>query len=126
MSLWYPDLADYLAVAEEVIGIELVALIYSCRLPLAESALQGDCRMNRRQVPLSRLLANHPLPDGYNRAARVTMRPFIEVNGWRWRAGPPTSESEKVVFDVAGGQVDEEELHHWLSAYLEPGSRSDG
>jgi death on curing protein len=93
VSVEYPDLADFLAVAEAVSGTETEALIRSVKLDLADSALhapQGGWAdqdlypdfVDKAVVLLVRLAKNHPLLAGNKRAAWVTLRLFVEMNGW--------------------------------------------
>jgi death-on-curing protein len=42
-----------------------------------------------------RLAKHHPLRDGNKRAAWVTLRLFIEMNGWTWRTYPGVDEAEQ-------------------------------
>lgn len=100
MSVEYLDLADFLLIAEAVTGLDVKTLTKVSRLPLADSALHapsagfGDDDMypdfvDKAAVLLVRLAMNHPLPDGNKRAAWVSMRMFVAINGWSWAATPP-------------------------------------
>lgn len=93
MTIEYPDLSIYLTVAAAVTRIEPEVLIRSSKLDLADSALHapqgrwGDQEfypdfVDKAAVLLVRLVKNHPLLDGNKRAAWVTLRLFIDMNGW--------------------------------------------
>jgi death-on-curing protein len=69
-------------------------------------------------VLLVRLAKNHPLPDGNKRAAWVSMRVFVELNGWRWKAQPDIDEAEAMVIAVAASEVDETRVAEWLRQYV--------
>jgi len=67
-----------------------------------------------------RLAKNHPLLDGNKRAAWVTLRLFIEMNGWSWSPYPGLDEAEQAVVAVASSTWDEEKTAEWLGGLLEP------
>ena len=75
MRVAYLDLADYLAIAAEVTGLEVNTLSRVTQLNLADSALHapaagwGDDEffpdfVDKAAVLMVRLAKNHPLPDG--------------------------------------------------------------
>ena len=67
---------------------------------------------------LVRLAKNHPLPDGNKRAAWVSMRMFVAVNGWTWRTQPDIDDAEATVLAVAAGDIDEAAVAEWLRQFL--------
>jgi death-on-curing protein len=71
-------------------------------------------------VLIVHLAKNHPLPDGNKRAAWVTMRVFLEINGWTWRAAPDIDEAERAVVAVATGDWDHPQMAAWLRDRLQP------
>lgn len=134
MSVEYPDLADYLAIAAEVTGLDVKTLSNSTKLGLADSALHAPAASfggeefypdfcEKAGVLLVRLAKNHPLLDGNKRAAWVTLRLFIEMNSWHWTDYPPVDEAEQVVLAVASGEWDEQRTASWLRERVEPSSR---
>ena len=91
MTIEYPDLADYLAIAAAVTGVDLKTLANATKLDLADSALHAPSASfggdefypdfcDKAAVLLVRLAKNHPLLDGNKRASWVTLRLFIEMN----------------------------------------------
>jgi death-on-curing protein len=93
VSVECPDLSHFLAVAATVTESEPANLLGSTKLDLADSALHAPGGswsdedfypdfVDKAAVPLVRLAKNHPLLDGNKRAAWVTLRLFIEMNGW--------------------------------------------
>ena len=131
MSVEYPDLADFLAIAEAVTGIEADVLMRSAKLDLADSALHapqggwGDQEfypdfVDKAAVLLVRLAKNHPLLDGNKRAAWVSLRLFVEMNGWEWMPYPGIDEAEQAVLSVASSAWDEEKTAEWLRGLLRP------
>jgi len=131
VSVEYPDLADYLAIAAAVTGLDLKTLLNATKLDLADSALHapsasfGDEEFypdfcDKAGILLVRLAKNHPLLDGNKRAAWVTLRLFIEMNAWHWSEYPSVDEAEKAVLDVAAGEWDEVRTASWLRDRIEP------
>ena len=130
MSVEYPDLSDYLAVAAAVTRSEPSTLLASTKLDLADSALHAPAGswddedfypdfVDKAAVLLVRLAKNHPLLDGNKRAAWVTLRLFIEMNGWAWGRYPGVDESEHAVVAVASSEWDEARTAAWLRPLLE-------
>jgi death-on-curing protein len=127
------DLTDYLAIAEEVTGLDVDTLLRVANLGLAESALHAPAAgfgetefypdfVDKAAVLAVRLAKNHPLPDGNKRAAWVALRVFIEINGWSWAPVPTVDDAEKAVLAIASGEWDIPEFAEWLRSHLaEPG-----
>jgi death-on-curing protein len=131
VSVEYPELSDYLGVAAAVTGLDLRVLVSSTKLDLADSALHAPAAsfggedfypdfVDKAAVLLVRLAKNHPLLDGNKRAAWVTLRLFIETNGWSWSVYPSVDEAESAVLAVADGNWDEERVACWLREHLLP------
>lgn len=131
MTVEYLDLGDYLAIAAAVTGLDATTLTRVTRLSLADSALHapeagfGGVELypdfiDKAAVLLVRRAKNHPLPDGNKRAAWVSMRMFVEANGWRWTTSPDVDEAEETVVGIAAGTLDEAGTATWLRRYLAP------
>ena len=136
MSVEYPDLSGYLAVAAAVTGLEPATLLHSTKLDLADSALHAPAGswddndfypdfVEKAAVLLVRLAKNHPLLDGNKRAAWVTLRLFIEMNGWTWGRYPDVDEAEQAVLAVTSSEWDEEQTTAWLRPLLAAPRSSD-
>jgi death-on-curing protein len=74
-------------------------LVRVTKVELAESALDAPAAsyagtefypdfVDKAAVLLVRLAKNHPLPDGNKRAAWVSLRLFLDVDGWSWSPIP--------------------------------------
>jgi death on curing protein len=98
-------------------------------LDLADSALHapaagfGDTEfhpnfIDKAAVLVVRLARNHPLPDGNKRVSWVSLRLFVEINGWSWAERPSVDEAERVVLAIAAGEWDEERVANWLREKL--------
>jgi death-on-curing protein len=125
VSIEYPDLADFLAIASAITGIDLQTLTSATKLDLADSALHAPAAnfggeefypdfCDKAAVLLVRLAKNHPLLDGNKRAAWITLRMFIEMNSWLWTEYPSVDEAEHVVLAVAAGEWNEQRTSAWL------------
>lgn len=131
MSVEYLDLADYLAIAAEVTRLDLDIVMKVTNLNLADSALHapaagfGDTDfypdfVDKAAVLVVRLAGNHPLPDGNKRAAWVSLRAFVDLNGWSWDPRPTIDVAESAVLAIAAGEWDETATATWLRDHLTP------
>jgi death on curing protein len=131
VSVEYLDLADYLGIAAEVTGLELSTVMNVTNVDLADSALHapaagfGDTDfypdfIDKAAVLVVRLAGNHPLPDGNKRAAWVSLRAFVDLNGWTWNPRPTIDEAEQSVLAIAAGEWDELATASWLRNHLAP------
>lgn len=129
MSVEYLSLADYLAIAASVTGLDIDTLIKATKLDLADSALHapsagfGDTDfypdfVDKAAVLLVRLARNHPLLDGNKRTAWVSLRVFVESNGRAWQPAPTVDDAEQAVLAVASGEWDEARTAEWLREHL--------
>ena len=130
MTVEYLDLADYVAIASEVTGLDVATVMKVANLDLADSALHapaagfGDTELysdfvQKAAVLFVRLAKNHPLPDGNKRVAWVALRLFVAINGWSWSDRPSIDEAEHVVLAIAAGERDEARTTAWLDEHLE-------
>ena len=112
MNVRYLDLIDYIAIAAEVTGLDVETLMHVAKLDLADSALHAPAAgfgevefypdfVTKAAVLIVRLAKNHPLPDGNKRAAWVSMRLFVELNGRSWHITPSVDEAEHAVLAIA-------------------------
>ena len=133
MTVEYLDLADYIAIAAEVTGLDTEVVMKVANLGLADSALHapaagfGDTDLYpdflaKAAVLIVRLAKNHPLPDGNKRAAWVALRAFVDLNGWSWSSKPAIGDAEQAVLAVASGNWDEQMTADWLRQHLVPPS----
>ncbi|MQA73674.1 MAG: hypothetical protein GEU88_04890 [Solirubrobacterales bacterium] len=100
MSVRYLGLADYVAIAVEVTGLDAETVMRAPNLGLADSALHAPAGIfdetefypdfvDKAAVLVVRLAKNHPLPDGNKRAAWVALRLFVEINVGAWSRRRP-------------------------------------
>ena len=131
MSTEYVDLADYLAIVAEVTGLDIEVVMKTTDLGLADSALHAPSAgfgerdfypdfIDKAAVLAVRLVKNHPLPDGNKRATWVSLRLFVELNGWTWDPKPSVEDAERAVLAIASGEWNEHALASWLRDHLRP------
>ncbi len=58
------------------------------------------------------LIKNHPFLDGNKRIGHASMEVFLVLNGYEIKAG--IDEQEKIILDVAAGNLNREEFTVWL------------
>ena len=133
----YLGLADFLLIAEAVLGVEAEVLYHAADLNLADSALHAPAASfggyelyrtfaEKAAVLCVRLCNNHPLPDGNKRVAYLALREFVARNGHDWvppiEDGLDGDETVKTIWGVADGRIDERELATWIAQRIgEPG-----
>jgi death-on-curing protein len=117
-------LADFLLAAEAVLGVDAERVARATRIPLAESALAApfasfegrdlypDDPIARASILASRIMRNHPLPDGNRRVALVLMDLYLEDQGMRLNAKP--ADVDRTFRSVAAGRLSEADFASWL------------
>jgi death-on-curing protein len=123
----YLDLADYLLVAEAVLGVDAEDVARFAGIALAESALHapaagfGDVEFHpgverKAAVLLHDLVRNHALPDGNKRVGYLCMLEFLARNGLAWqRSDGDPDETVGMVESVAAGGTELEPVVAWIT-----------
>jgi len=62
------------------------------------------------------LIMNHPFIDGNKRAGHAAMEVFMMLNGYEIEAS--VEEQERVILQVASGEIGREAFTHWLRAHI--------
>jgi death on curing protein len=129
----YLGLADFLVIAETVLGVPAEVLVHSTDLALAESALNAPGASyggmdahgsfaEKAAVLCVRLCRNHPLVDGNKRVAYESLREFVARNGYEWidppGDDPHGDETVKIMWDLAAGRVSEPEFTAWVAGRI--------
>ena len=124
----YVDLADYLLIAERVLGVPAEAIANFDRIGLAQSALAaphagfGGVEVypefeTKAAVLCWHLVKNHPLPDGNKRCAFLATVEFVERNGRHWLPAPnDPDETDRVIRGVASDELPQPAFHGWIAA----------
>jgi death-on-curing protein len=127
------ELADYLLIAEAVLGLPAEIIADFNRIGLADSALAAPRAgfagveaypdfVTKTAVLCWHLVKNHPLPDGNKRAAFLATIEFVERNGRRWIPAPgDPDETDRVIRGVAAGELDETAFRAWIEMRIGQG-----
>lgn len=121
-------LEDLLLVGEAVLGMRAEALAGATRLAVAQSALDAPFAAQgaldrypglgeKAGILCSRLVQNHPLPDGNKRVALIAMLELVARNGGAWR--PPPGGQEEIAATIrrlAARELSEAQFVAWVRA----------
>jgi death on curing protein len=124
----YLSLAEALAIAEAVTGVDVATLTKASRLELLDSALHapqagfGDedfyPEIEQKAAVLAvRIAWNHPLPDGNKRLAWQSLTIFLALNGYDLGATP--DDAVAFMLGIAAGEVDEQAAETWIRERIE-------
>ena len=128
-------LADLLLIAEAVLGESAERLARIVLIPGAESALAApfarfdgvdfyDDPVERAAICCSRIIRNHPFPDGNKRVGYECMREMLERGGFPWpRPGADAEEIADTVEGLAARTISEREFVGWVRSRVELGRR---
>jgi death-on-curing protein len=122
------EIGDLLAVGERLLGIDARRLKLIVNVPAAESALAApfagvsdqqfyEHPVQRAAILASRMIRNHPLPDGNKRAALYLMDLYLEENGYTFTATP--EEIDDVFRAVAARTQTEDYFVAWVCSRTE-------
>jgi death on curing protein len=118
-------LADFLLIAEAVLEIPAERLARTVLVPGAESALAApfanfagidfyDEPVERAAICCSRIIRNHPLPDGNKRVGYECMREMLERGGFPWpRPSQDAAEIAGRVEALAAREMSERAFVNW-------------
>ena len=134
------ELADFLLIAEAVLGIPAKRVAEESSLHLADSALHAPLAgfggedfypefARKAAVLCAHLVKNHPLRDGNAPVALVATIEFCQRNGHPWR--PPEEDEDGAVtaqriFDLAAAPLTPEtvtELADWIAERIDSPDR---
>ena len=120
----YLELADYLLIAEHVLGLPAEVIANFNRIGLAASALAAPQAgfggveaypdfATKAAVLCWHLVKNHPLPDGNKRAAFLSGWLFMELNGRPFDGEGPEIDVP-MMEHIAAGEATQDEIIAWL------------
>ncbi len=127
------ELADFLLIAEAVLEIPAEELADVVLVPGAESALAApfasfggadfyDDPAERAAICCSRIIRNHPLPDGNTRLGYECMREMLERDGIAWpRASEDAAEIASTIERLASRDISEQDFVRWVKQRIERG-----
>ncbi|WP_420443051.1 type II toxin-antitoxin system death-on-curing family toxin [Candidatus Poriferisodalis sp.] len=125
----YLELDDVLAIACEVLGLEVDALVHVTDLGLADSALAqpqaGFAEVEfhpfieaKAAALMFGMARNHAFIDGNKRIAVLATLQFLNLNEHDLNLSPPEA-AFKTVTGVAAGHISRNDLTAWIRARLE-------
>jgi death-on-curing protein len=121
-------LGEFLLIAEAVLGTPAELLARTVLIPSAESALAApfasfggvdfyEDPVERAAICCSRIIRNHPFPDGNKRVGYECMREMLERSGVPWpRPSQDADEIAGTIERVAAREVSEREFVRWTKA----------
>jgi death on curing protein len=124
----YLDVADYLLIAEPVVGLDAAALLDEADIELAELALHAPAAassgvefyadlVTKAAVLCVRLVQFRTLPSGNKRVAYLCMIELLERNGRRV-ASRPVDEVVQMMTAIEQNAISLSELADWIKAQL--------
>ncbi len=122
------ELEDFLLIAEAVLGIDARTLKDHVDIGMAESALAapfagvGDFELypepaTKAAILCSRIVRNHPLPDGNKRTGLLCMIELIRRNDLTWKS-PDQDELADTIERLAAGKLSEPDFAAWVAQYV--------
>jgi death-on-curing protein len=120
------ELTDFLLIAEGVLGTPAEQLARRVAIPQAESALAApfasfggvdfyDDPAERAAICCSRIIRNHPLPDGNKRLGYECMREMLERSGIPWpRPSEDVDEIASTIEGLAARSISERDFVSWV------------
>jgi death on curing protein len=120
------EMADLLLIAEGVLAVRAEELARIILVPSAASALAApfatfdgidfyEDPAERAAICCSRIIRNHPFPDGNKRVAYECMREMLERDGLPWpRPSEDAQEIGDMVEGLAAREVAEREFVDWV------------
>jgi death-on-curing protein len=105
------EIAEFLLIAEAVLGVEAERLAREMRLSAAEAALAAPFAsidgvpfyadpVERAAICCSRVIRNNPLPDGNKRVGYECMREMLDRDGVAWPR--PREDAEEIAGKIEG------------------------
>ncbi|HEX5929673.1 MAG TPA: Fic family protein [Solirubrobacterales bacterium] len=120
------EIAEFLLIAEAVLGVEAERLSGAVRLSAVEAALAAPFAtidgapfyadpVERAAICCSRIIRHNPLPDGNKRVAYECMRELLDRSGVLWpRPREDAEEIARKVQGLAAGRLSEQEFVRWV------------
>lgn len=120
------DLAEFLVIAERLLGVDAKALRSATKLDAAESALAAPFMgfgetlfypdpAQRAAIVCSRIIRNHPLPDGNKRSGYLCMLIQLERVGLNFtQPEGGQNETADVIEALAARELAEEAFVEWV------------
>lgn len=129
MLVYMFEVEDFLMAAEAVLGIDAGRLARVTKIPLVESALAApyasfgghdfyEHPVQRAAILASRIMRDHPLPDGNKRVALILMDIYLKEHGYTLTATP--QDIDRTFRLLAGSRMTEDYFTVWLNSRTDP------
>lgn len=126
-------LEELLLAAEAILATPASEVRHAMKIGAAESALAAPFASfggrdfypdpaAKIAILGSRIVRNHPLPDGNKRLARVAMRLFADTNGFEW-AEADQDRAARMIEQLAASEITEDEFTSYIAYRLRPAYR---
>lgn len=123
------EVEDFLLAAEAVLDIDADTLAQVTKIPLVESALAAphasfgghgfyEHPIQRAAILASRIVRNHPLPDGNKRVALILMDMYLKEQGYTLTAS--AQDIDRTFRALAGRDMTEDYFAVWLNSRTDP------
>lgn len=131
-------MGDLLLIAEAVLDSKVERLARVMLVSSADSALAAPFASfdgidfypdpaERAAICCSRIIRNHPFPDGNNRIAYECMREMLERAGLPWpRPREDAIEIAETIEELAAGTLGERDFVSWVQSRVALGQRLGG
>jgi death-on-curing protein len=125
------ELVDFLLIAEAVLDRPAKQVAYVVSVPAVESALAApfasfggidfyEDPAERAAICCSRIIRNHPLPDGNKRLGYECMREMLEREGIPWpRPSEDVDEIASTIEGLAARTISERDFVDWVERRTE-------
>jgi death on curing protein len=125
------ELAEFLLIAEAILEVPARDLARVTSIPLTESALAApfasfstfdfyEDPAERAAICCSRIIRNHPLPDGNKRVGYECMREMLERSGIEWPRPSEDAISIAIVIEgLAAKIVSEQDFIRWVKLRID-------
>lgn len=118
------DIGDFFMIAAAVTGEDPRMLKMASSIPLAESALSAAFAgygnelffpdpVERAAITCSRIVRNHPLPDGNKRAGYLALKVQLGDAGYAWSI-PNEDDAVLTIQGLAAGTITEAYFIEWV------------
>lgn len=123
---------QFIQAAAAVLDVDPGSLVPPVKVSLAESALAAPFAsfgeqdfysdpITRAAVLASRIMRNHPLPDGNKRVALVLMDVYLQGQGFEFGAEPEAI--DEIFRAVAARSLSEDDFVTWVREHVEKAGR---
>jgi death on curing protein len=123
-------LGELLEIAAAILDVDSHELARAARLDLAESALHapnagfGDTELyetlpEKAAILCSRIVKDHPFPDGNKRTGYISMIELAERNGYRFDDSDQDEIAETIEL-LAAGDLAEADFVDWADRHMSP------